>query len=57
MIMKKNTMNQMEKKEEKKEESVFYTIADRYNSFCRQANIDSGNIPADDKYILGWFSY
>ena len=54
--MKKNTMNQVEKKE-KKEERVFYTIVDRYTNFCKQANLDSGVVEADDKYILGWFSY
>ncbi len=41
----------------KKNNSVLYTILDRYLNFCRQANIDAGDINVDEKYLERWFVY
>ena len=55
--MKENKKALAGKEKEKKENSVFYTILDRYENFCRQANIDSGDPEMDDRYQTLWFAY
>ena len=56
MTMKMNTTEPEEKKEQKKDTEL-YTIIDRYINLCQQAQLDSGRIYWDDRYINCWFPY
>lgn len=54
--MKKNIQIVEENKENKKDEEL-YTIVDRYIEFCKQAQLNSGRIKWDDRYINCWFPF
>lgn len=54
--MKKNIQVLEENKENKKDEEL-YTIVDRYIEFCKQAQLNSGRIKWDDRYINCWFPF
>ena len=54
--MKKNETKPIENNEERKEEEL-YTIFDRYLNLFDQAQLNSGKIKWDDRYINCWFSY
>lgn len=54
--MKKNTTEQTELKEEKKDVEL-YTIIDRYLTMFHQAQLNSGRMKWNDKYINCWFSF
>ena len=56
--MKKTTeMQEKKTKEKKQESSVLYTIVDRYQNFCSQGKINSGDIEVDEMYLNRWFTY
>ena len=56
MIMKKNTTKPVENKEKRNDDGL-YTIYDRYMNFCSQANLKSGSVEWNEKYIQGWLIY
>ncbi len=56
--MKKNTTNTAGNEKKKKEnDSLLYTIADRYQTFCRQMGRDDAELKRDERYTNLWFSY